>query len=76
MELHPLDPLGLARPDPVAEGWAHRLASEPRTLDEILRSASAGMDAEDDRQERERDPVAWLRASRRRRTLWARLFGR
>ena len=49
----------------------------PRTIGEVLAAASAAMDAEDERLERERDPVAWLHTRRRRRNLLGRLlYGR
>ena len=76
MDLHPLDPLGLARPDPVDAGWARRLHSEPRTVAEVLATASRDMDAQDERERQAADPVAWLRAHRRKHNLWARLSGR
>ena len=76
MDLHPLDPLGLARPDPVDAGWARRLHSEPRSVGEVLRSASDAMDRQDEAEEQARDPVAYARAWRRKHNLWSRLSGR
>jgi hypothetical protein len=76
MELYPLDPLGLARPDPVDTGWARRISQGPRTVEEVLRAASAAMDAQDEAEAYARDPIRYVAAQRRRRTLWGRLFGR
>jgi hypothetical protein len=76
MELHPLDPLGLARPDPVDSGWARRISQGPRSVEEVLRAASAAMDAEDEAEAYRRDPIGYITAQRARTTLWGRLFGR
>ena len=78
MELHPLPgwPPDLGRL--AAYGEAARIArhGEPRTVAEVLAAASEAMDREDAELERARDPVAWLRAERRKHSLFWRLFGR
>lgn len=76
LELHRLDPLGLAKADPVDRGWAYRIHRGPRTIQEVLRAASAAMDEQDKREAYERDPLLWLAAQRRKHSLWARLTGR
>jgi hypothetical protein len=44
----------------------------PRTVEQVLAEASARMDAED----AALDPVRYVSAGPRKRTLWSRLFGR
>ena len=70
MDLHPLIPPDLARLE--AEGDTRYLRRGPVTFTEVLARASAQMDLDDLRAERERDPVAWLRAHR----PWNRLIDR
>lgn len=76
MELHPLDPLGLHQQDPVSAGWSRALTRGPRTVSEVLAEALQRMDAEDEAEAYRRDPITWLRAERRRHSLFWRLFGR
>jgi hypothetical protein len=76
VELHPLDPLGLHRPDPVSAGWSRALPRGPRTVSEVLTEALERMNAEDEAEAYRRDPITYIRAQRARGTLWGRLFGR
>jgi hypothetical protein len=70
-----LEPLRLPDLDRLASaGEVRRLSRGPRTVEEVLRAASDAMDREDAEAERARDPVAYVRAQRRRRRLWDRLF--
>jgi hypothetical protein len=64
------------RPDPVDSGWARVIRHGPRSVGEVLRSASAAMDEQDEAEGRATDPVASIRAERSRHTLWGRMFGR
>lgn len=79
MDLYPLDPLGLSQLPELQritrQGEMARLYRGERTIGEILRSASKAMDEEDAELERQRDPLAWIRAPRRR-SLLNRLLGR
>jgi len=76
MELrtYPLDPLGLHRE--ADRGWVRALAAGPKTIQQVLAGASAAMDEQDRAEAYARDPIAYMRAERARRTLWGRLFGR
>ncbi len=60
----------------VAHGQIRHLHRGPKTIAEVLAEASAAMDAQDEAERREADPVTWLRAERRKRSLFWWLFGR
>lgn len=75
MELHPLDPLGLNRPDPVDAGWARRIRHGPMTIDQVLARGLSDMLDEDEAERRRADPFTFVTGPRRR-SLWARLTGR
>jgi hypothetical protein len=74
MDLHPLDPLGLHRP--VERGWARSITTGPKTVEQVLDGARAQMRLEDEVQAYREDPLAYVRAYRRRHRLWDRLFSR
>lgn len=74
MELHELRPPDLSRL--ASAGEVRRLSRGPRTISEVLTAARTAMEAEDEAERRAADPVTWLRAERRRRSLFWRLFGR
>jgi hypothetical protein len=76
MDLYPLPADQAMRQDPVETGWTRVIRHGPMTVEQVLERGRAAMEAEDEREAREADPVAWLRAERRRRRLWDRLFGR
>jgi hypothetical protein len=61
---------------PVDSGWCRAVSHGPKTLQEILRAASAAMDAQDEAEAYRRDPVAYFRARRGRRLLDRLLHGR
>jgi chorismate-pyruvate lyase len=77
MELHPLfvdrPPLPVT---PVDAGWARSIRQGPRTIGEVLRSASEAMDREDEAERYRADPIAYISAHQRKHRLWDRLFGR
>jgi hypothetical protein len=75
MDFPLIEHIGLNRPVPVNSGWSRVLYRGPRTLSEVLRDASAAMDAEDARQAMAADPFAFVIAQRRR-NLLGRLLGR
>jgi hypothetical protein len=60
---------------PVDRGWARAIRRGPVTVDQALAAGLARMLDEDAAERRQRDPVAWARAPRRR-TLLARLLCR
>lgn len=74
MDLFPLP--GALPPDPVGQGWARIISNEPRTVSEVLDDARRSMDAEDEAERQAADPLAWLRASRRKNLLTRLLHGR
>jgi hypothetical protein len=74
VDLYPLDPLRLARPDPVPAGWAQAIHRGPRTVAEVLAAASQAMDAQDEAERAAADPITYTRVQRARRTLWGRLM--
>jgi hypothetical protein len=77
MNLYPLDPLGLTRPDPVDAGHVRAIVRGPSTVGEVLERARLAMDAQDEAERAAADPIAYARAQRARRTLWGRLlYGR
>jgi hypothetical protein len=76
VELHPIDPLGLNRPDPVDAGWAQRIRRGPVTVDQALAAGLSRMLDEDDAERRQRDPLVYASGQRRRSSLCARLRGR
>jgi hypothetical protein len=60
---------------PVDAGWTRAIHRGPRTVEEVLRAASAAMDAEDEAERRQRDPFTVAIAPRRP-SLLRRLLGR
>jgi hypothetical protein len=75
MELHPLP--GALRPDLerlATEGEVRRLHRGPQTVQQVLDGAREAMAEEDRLEEMARDPIAYARAQRARRTLWGRLM--
>jgi len=73
MPVYPLELPDLPRA--VARGEARHLYRGERTVAEVLAAAAAEMDAEDAELERQRDPIAYIRAHRPRRLI-DRLLGR
>ena len=76
MELHPLLS---GRPDLaqlVARGEVSRVYREPPTVAEILAGALAEMETQEEAEAYRADPIAYIRARRRRNTPWNRLLGR
>ena len=76
MDLHRLPCDAAMHPDPVDTGWARAVHRGPRTVEQVLGAALAAMNEQDEAERRAADPVAWLRAERRRRSLFWHLFGR
>jgi hypothetical protein len=77
MELHPLDPLGLARPDPADAGWTQAIRrGEPLSAEQVLGRGLQAMLDEDQAEAERADPIAYAAAQRRRSSLFWRLFGR
>lgn len=74
MDLYRL-PADAAMQRPAERGWTIGISRGPVTVAEVLQAASDRMDAEDELLERERDPLAWMRAHRPRRLI-DRLLGR
>jgi hypothetical protein len=61
----------------VARGEVSRVYKPPRTVAQVLDDARKAMEAEDEALARARDPIAYVRAQRARRTLLGRLlYGR
>jgi hypothetical protein len=73
VETHRLPVDAALRPDPVDAGWARVIRRGPRTIGEVLRSASDAMDEEDRLAAVAADPLAFVIAARRR-CLWGRLM--
>jgi hypothetical protein len=60
--------------DPVGSGWARALHRGPSTVGEVLERASRAMDEADEAAAYASDPVGYVTAQNRRRTLLGRLL--
>jgi hypothetical protein len=72
VDVYPLDPLGLAEPDPrlVDRGWARAInRGLPLTVDQALAKGLQAMLDEDEAEELAADPIAYAAARRPRRLI-------
>jgi hypothetical protein len=74
MELFRLPADEALRPDPVARGWARAVYRGPSTVGEVLERASRAMDEADEAAAYASDPIGYVTAQNRRRTLLGRLL--
>jgi hypothetical protein len=74
MELHPLP--GSLQPSKVDQGWSRVIRHGRRTVAEVLADARAEMELQDEAEAYRADPIGYVRAWERRRTLFGRWFGR